>query len=173
MLETCSCSVYTWRTSNSSPSPDRMTRASHCDRSVSLTRSLAWFWCSMGDREKRHEREGQGGKREGIRSERWHPFTRSPQGGISGMGEKRDSISLYQSIHITLDRAVSTLSSTILPAETCVLQQTSALLKAVLCLFVIAIVCVYACVSVGVLRHCHHKGITFLLELPYVLRFEK
>jgi hypothetical protein len=49
----------------------------------------------------------EGGKREGIRSERWPPFTRSPQGGISGMGEKRDSISLYQSIHITLDRAVA------------------------------------------------------------------
>lgn len=151
------------------------------------------------ERNATRERDSEeGGKRARIRSERWPPFTRSPQGGISEIGEKRDSISLYQSIHITLDHAVaiqladgslqssqalvqtsatavmvnvttgadclfsgvfigdvlgsplSTLSSTILPAETCVLQQISALLKAVLCLFVFAIVCVYACVCVCV-----------------------
>lgn len=56
---------------------------------------------------RERDSEEEGGKRARIRSERWPLFTRSPQGGISEMGEKRDSISLYQSIHITLDHAVA------------------------------------------------------------------
>jgi hypothetical protein len=44
--------LYLYLTSNSSPSPDMMTRAPHCDRSASLTNSLAWF-CRSENRQGR------------------------------------------------------------------------------------------------------------------------
>lgn len=96
-------------TSNSSPSPDMITSASHCDRSAFFTSSRAWFWCSDGKKHetretnKRHRTSNveKKGSKQNIRA-RAEKEARCLSGQPSGQDQGRLGRKEIQFPHITL-----------------------------------------------------------------------
>lgn len=100
-----------------------ITSASHCVRSAFLTSSRAWFWCSNGQKkcklqlqgkaenvgqsDKNHNKK-QPGQREKERKKTCSLHHHRLWSRIREIRQRRDSISSYQTRHITLAHPVAT-----------------------------------------------------------------